>query len=216
MKGDYYKEFEKRLAEAESFYSENGYRKKLLLHSCCAPCSTACIDACKDVFDLTVFYYNPNITDEAEYKKRLAEQKEYCEKLNIKVIEGEYNPKDFFTSVKGFENVSEGGERCFICYRLRLNATKKVADENSFDYFCSTLSLSPYKNADKLNEIGLSLEQRGENGVIGARYLVNDFKKKNGYFKSIELSKRYGLYRQNYCGCVFSKLEVERSRALKR
>ncbi len=217
MKNDYYKRFEAELKTVREYELNTGKKKTLLLHSCCAPCSTAVIDAVKDYFDVTVFYYNPNITDGGEYSKRLEEQKSYCKKLGVPVIEGLYDTKEFFTAIKGKEHIKEGGERCFLCYLLRLNATKSKADELEYDYFCSTLSLSPYKNADKLNEIGESLVRIQDNGdVIGAKYLYNDFKKKNGYLNSIKLSEKFGLYRQNYCGCIFSKLEAEEERTAKR
>lgn len=175
-------------------------KPKLLLHSCCAPCSSACLEALTPYFDVTVFYYNPNITDPVEYQKRLDEQKRYCDSLSIKVLEGVYNQQDFLQKVKGLEHLPEGGERCTVCYKLRLDTTAQTAKNLGYDYFCSTLSVSPYKNSVKLNNIGKELEQ-----YYGVKYLVNDFKKRNGYKRSVELSNINGLYRQPYCGCDFSK-----------
>ncbi len=182
----------------------------LLLHSCCAPCSSYCMEYLRDFFRITVFYYNPNITEEAEYRKRVKEeirlieiynrQVEEYRKAKIEIIEGDYEPDCFREMAKGLENCPEGGERCFGCYELRLRKTAELAKEQGFDYFTTTLTISPLKNAGKLNEIGerLALE-------YGIRWLPSDFKKRGGYQRSIELSKEYDLYRQNYCGCVFSK-----------
>ena len=170
----------------------------LLLHSCCAPCSSYVLEYLSDFFFITVFYYNPNIYPSEEYQKRVLEQKEFIKKLNTKnsvsFIQGEYIPQDFFDIAKGFEDENEGGERCFNCYKLRLEEAAKLAKENGFDYYTTTLSISPYKNADKLNEIGKTLEK-----MYGVKYLYSDFKKKNGYKRSIELSNIYNLYRQDYC-----------------
>lgn len=179
----------------------------LLLHACCAPCSSACLEYLNGNFDMTVFYYNPNISPESEFEKRLNEEKRLVSEMplskEIKVLEGEYNYGDFLEAVKGLENVPEGGERCFKCYKLRLEKTAKLAKELGFDYFCTTLSISPLKNAQKINEIGEVAAEK-----YGVKWLPSDFKKKEGYKRSIELSKQYGLYRQNFCGCVFSKKEV--------
>lgn len=178
----------------------------LLLHACCAPCSSACLEYLNGNFDMTVFYYNPNISPEAEFQKRLNEEKRLlCEmplSKEIRVIEGEYNYDDFLEAVKGLENVPEGGERCFKCYRLRLEKTAALAKEQGFDYFCTTLSISPLKNSQKINEIGEAVAEK-----YGVKWLPSDFKKREGYKRSIELSRQYGLYRQNFCGCVFSKKE---------
>jgi len=181
--------------------------KKLLLHSCCAPCSSYCMEYLRQYFKITVFYYNPNITDEEEYKKRVKEQKRLIEAYNaqaknvnsIDFIEGEYEPDMFRNMSKGLEDVPEGGERCFACYALRLKRTAELAEKEGFDYFTTTLTISPLKSAAKLNEIGKRLEKES------ALWLPSDFKKKNGYKRSIELSKEFGLYRQNFCGCDFSK-----------
>ena len=177
-------------------------KKKLLLHSCCGPCSSYVIDYLNKYFDITILYYNPNIYPESEYLKRLSEQQRLIEEYNnksIKVVEIGYNPNEFYEVVKGHEKDKEGEERCHICYKLRLEASIKYAKEHNFDYFTTTLSVSPYKNSDVLNNIGISLENE-----YNIKYLYADFKKKDGYKKSIELSKKYNLYRQDYCGCIFS------------
>lgn len=182
-------------------------KPKLLLHSCCAPCSSAILEFLQNYFDITVYFYNPNITFEEEYYKRLNEQREYHEKrgYSIKVIEGKYDPKeDFFKQVKGLEDRREGGERCFKCYTLRMEATAQKAKELGFDYFSTVLSISPLKNAQWINEIGEELSKK-----YGIKFLNGDFKKKNRYLRSTEISREYELYRQDYCGCVFSKMERE-------
>lgn len=175
-------------------------KPKLLLHSCCAPCSTACIEKLKDYFDLTIFYYNPNIDTFEEYQKRLSEQIKYCESLGIKVIGEEYQKELFLSAVSGKEEEKEGGSRCEICFFLRLKETANKAKKENFEYFATTLTVSPLKNATVINEIGQEIEKK-----IGVKYLPTDFKKGGGYLRSIELSKENGLYRQNYCGCEFSK-----------
>ncbi len=181
----------------------------LLLHSCCAPCSSYCLSYLADYFKITVYYYNPNISPIEEYQKRVEEQqrliKELPVKYDISFKEGIYEPDIFFEMSKGLEDVPEGGERCFKCYEMRQREAAIYASENNFDFFTTTLSISPHKNAAKLNEIGLKLEKE-----YGIRYLVSDFKKKGGYLKSIEYSKQYDLYRQNYCGCIYSKIEAEK------
>ena len=190
---------------------ENNKREQvmpsLLLHACCAPCSSACLEYLNGNFDMTVFYYNPNISPKAEFEKRLSEEKRLISEMplnkDIGVIEGEYNYGDFLEAVKGLEDVPEGGERCFKCYRLRLEKTAALAKVQGFDYFCTTLSISPLKNSQRINEIGEAVAEK-----YGVKWLPSDFKKKEGYKRSIELSKQYGLYRQNFCGCVFSKKEV--------
>lgn len=179
---------------------KSGKKPRLFMHACCAPCSSYCVTYLKDFFDITLFYYNPNITDFDEYQKRLLELKKFADNFNIEVLDGDYNNQEFFTAIKGLESEVEGGKRCFECYKLRLEKTATKARDLGYDYFCSTLSISPLKNADKLNEIGEELSS-----VYKVAHLPNDFKKKGGYLKSVELSKEYGLYRQNYCGCVFSK-----------
>lgn len=176
----------------------------LLMHSCCAPCSSYCLQYLAEYFHITILYYNPNISPKEEYEKRVAEQKRLLRELPVKYevsfLEGTYDPDRFFEMAKGLEDVPEGGERCFRCYEMRQREAAVYAKEGGFDYFTTTLSVSPHKNAQKLNEIGLALEQE-----YGVRYLVSDFKKKGGYLRSIELSREYDLYRQNYCGCVYSK-----------
>ena len=180
----------------------------LLLHSCCAPCSSYVLETLSNFFKITIFYYNPNITEYDEYKKRVVEQKKFISLINTKnpisFLEGDYNPKDYFDTVRGYEELGEGSERCFRCYRLRLEETAKKAKELKFDYFTTTLSISPYKNSEVLNKIGYEMES-----LYDISYLCADFKKKNGYRRSIELSSEFGLYRQDYCGCVYSKKERE-------
>ncbi len=181
----------------------------LLLHSCCAPCSSYVLEYLSDYFLITVYYFNPNIYPYEEYNKRMAEQKGLIQKLNTKnkiaFVEGDYKPDVFFEMARGHEAEVEGGERCFNCYKLRLNEAAVMAKKNGFDYFTTTLSISPYKNADKLNTIGRMLEDK-----YAVKYLYADFKKKNGYKRSIELSGIYNLYRQDYCGCVYSKAQAEK------
>ncbi len=185
-------------------------RPSLLLHACCAPCASTCLMRTMHDFAVTVFYYNPNITNAAEYGKRVAEIKRLIALLQdeygveIGFLEGAYEPERFLKMARGMENMPEGSERCFACYRLRLSETARVADETGADYFATTLTLSPLKNADKLNETGSACAS----GVKSC-YLPSDFKKKDGYKLSIELSEKYGLYRQNYCGCDFSKRTEE-------
>lgn len=198
----------------EEIIAKNVEEKKtptLLLQACCAPCSSAVLERVSEFFEITILYYNPNISDKEEYQKRLTEIKKFVKKVNTKhkisVREGYYNPTDFFDIVRGYEHLKEGSERCFRCYRLRLEETAKMASKESFDYFGTTLSISPHKNSRVLNEIGEELEEKYD-----VSYLFADFKKKNGYKRSIELSKEYGLYRQDYCGCVYSKLEREQEK----
>ena len=176
----------------------------LLLHACCAPCSSAVLERLGNYFHITIFFYNPNITEEVEYNKRLDEIKKFIKKFKIKypinIIEGNYEPKKFFDIAKDLENEKERGKRCYKCYNLRLEETAKIASNINFDYFTTTLSLSPHKNSTWINEIGENLDK-----LYQANYLYSDFKKKNGYKRSIELSKEYNLYRQDYCGCIYSK-----------
>lgn len=178
----------------------SGKRKKLLLHSCCAPCSSATLERLKDYFDLTVYYYNPNIDGIDEYNLRALEQKRLCEELNIKCVISNFNKDAFLSIVKGLEKEMEGGARCEKCFYLRLKNTAEFAKESGFDYFATTLTVSPLKNAQIINQTGERIEQE-----VGVKYLPTDFKKRGGYLRSIELSKIYNLYRQNYCGCEFSK-----------
>ena len=175
----------------------------LLLHSCCAPCSSYCLEYLSQYFRITVFYYNPNLYPPEEYAKRAAEQKRLIDELQVKhpvsFLEGEFDAKKFACMSKGLEKELEGGARCFACYRLRLEETAKTAAKAGFDYFTTTLSISPLKDAQKLNEIGERLAEE-----YGVAYLCSDFKKKNGYLRSTQISKEYEMYRQDYCGCVFS------------
>lgn len=176
----------------------------LLLHACCAPCSSYVLEYLSQFFSITVFYYNPNITEEPEYRKRVAEEQRLISELptknKISFIEGRYDPERFFEMAKGKEDIPEGGARCFDCYRLRIAETADIAKQHGFDYFTTTLSISPLKNAQKLNEIGGEEAER-----TGVPYLFSDFKKREGYKRSIQLSAQYNLYRQNYCGCIYSK-----------
>lgn len=176
----------------------------LLLHSCCAPCSTLCIDRLKEHFDLTIFYYNPNMSDASEYEKRKNEQIRYIQHLNslgdnIKFVEIGFCQDDYKKIAKGLEKEPEGGKRCYLCYELRLAKTFQFASARKFEYFCSTLSVSPYKNAEWLNRIGFSLETNG------TKWLASDFKKRDGYKISRQMAREQNLYEQNYCGCVYSK-----------
>lgn len=235
---NYQKELEKILCELEE---PGTATPRLLLHSCCAPCSSYCMEYLRKYFRITVFYYNPNITEKEEYQKRVQEEIRLIEAYNrqaaewekeeaahlsdfgeradpgksagqkkkgklhrIEIIEGDYEPDCFWEMARGLENCAEGGARCFRCYELRLKKTAELAKKMNFDYFTTTLTISPLKNAAKLNEIGERLAEE-----YGVRWLPSDFKKRGGYQRSIELSKEYGLYRQNYCGCVYSKRKAE-------
>ncbi len=198
----------------DSLIKSLDYTPKLLLHSCCAPCSSYCLEYLSRYFSITVLYYNPNISPEEEFRKRAEEQRRLIGALPVKnpvaLVIDEYDPQEFFNIAKGLENVPEGGERCFKCYRLRLERAAEYAAANGFDFFCTTLSISPLKNAAKINEIGEALEaelneKAEQQDLPRVKFLPSDFKKKGGYLRSIELSRVYGLYRQNYCGCVFSK-----------
>lgn len=204
------KELEKIIEEAK----KNGVTPSLLLHSCCAPCSSYCLEYLSQYFRITVLYYNPNLYPAEEYERRVFEQRKLIAALpaknKISLVEMKGEPGEFYSAVRGLEQIKEGGERCFACFRLRLERAAKYAKENSFDFFTTTLTISPLKNAAKLNEIG---EAAGKK--FGVRHLPSDFKKKNGYKRSVELSKIYGLYRQDYCGCVFSKREREQAEAEK-
>ncbi len=177
--------------------------EKILLHVCCAPCSSACIERLGEHFEIVLYFYNPNITNEKEYRKRLDELNKFVSKIKTKfgvsVIEGKYDPKSFFEISKGLEDEPERGKRCYKCYRLRLENTASKADELGIKYFATSLTLSPYKKVNWVNEIGETLDD-----MYDATYLYSDFKKKNGYKRSIELSKEYNLYRQDYCGCAYS------------
>ena len=242
-KRNYSKELEKRIEE----FQREGRHPRLLLHACCAPCSSYCLEYLREYFDVTVFFYNPNITEENEYKKRVIEEKRLIEEYNrqvreknfegmnsdenariIEIIEGEYKPSDFFEAAKGYEDCKEGGERCRKCFELRLRETARVAAQKGFDYFTTTLTISPLKNADVLNEVGEAAcaeirdascaetrdaaGVRAQNGGASLEFLPSDFKKKNGYKRSIELSHKFDLYRQDFCGCSFSKAQREKEK----
>ncbi|MDO4339630.1 MAG: epoxyqueuosine reductase QueH [Eubacteriales bacterium] len=200
MNRNYQKELEKLLAQQES----NGQVPRLFLHACCAPCSSYVLEYLSRYFSITVFFYNPNISPKEEYTKRVEEIRRMIGEMSfehpVEFLEGEYCPQDFYEMAKGMEDIPEGGERCFGCYRMRMEEAARLAQKGGYDYFTTTLSISPLKNAAKINEIG---EELGE--IYKVSHLPSDFKKKNGYKRSIELSAQYGLYRQNYCGCVFSR-----------
>lgn len=192
--------------ELEKILKEiNETKPKLLLHVCCAPCSSYVLTYLSNYFDITVLYYNPNISPYEEYEKRLNEEKRLIKELdkNIKIMECTYDNQAFENIAKGLEQVKEGGIRCYKCYTLRLEETAKLAKEHQFDYFTTTLTISPLKNSQVLNKIGKELSEKYD-----IKYLYSDFKKKEGYKTSIILSKKYNLYRQNYCGCKYSKQKV--------
>lgn len=219
---NYQKELEKLLSRIEAETVSGQEAPTLFLHSCCAPCSSYVLKYLMEYFRITVFYYNPNISEKEEYWKRVEEQKKliaiYNEKVQagdngkegkkgypIQMVEGVYEPEVFFDMARDYKDCPEGGERCFLCYKLRLLPTAREAKAGGFDYFGTTLTISPLKNAAKLNEIGYMLEKE-----VGVKWLPSDFKKKEGYKQSVELSAKYGLYRQDYCGCMYSKTERER------
>ena len=215
---NFYQIFEEQLKEIE------GWDKKprLLLHACCCPCSSHCLEILHKYFDITVYFYNPNIDELEEYKKRINELERFVTEapfaIGVQIEEGEYEPEVFYEMAKGREHLPERGERCYDCYKLRLEKSARYALEHGYDFFTTTLSISPYKNAEWINEIGADLEDEmraeinesdPDNKCIDESsvpiYLYSDFKKKNGYKRSIELSKEYNLYRQDYCGCAFSR-----------
>lgn len=200
MNRNYQKELEKILSEL----NDGEKVPRLFLHACCAPCSSYVLEYLSAYFKITVFYYNPNISPKEEYEKRVEEIQRLISEMTfvhpVTFVEGEYHPEEFYQMAKGLEDVPEGGERCFRCYRMRMEEAARLAEEGGYDYFTTTLSISPLKNAAKINEIGEELS-----GIYHVSHLPSDFKKKNGYKRSIELSAEHELYRQNYCGCVFSK-----------
>lgn len=217
--------YQKQLEEIITKNQTN--RKKLLLHSCCAPCSSYVLEYLREYFDITVFFYNPNISSGTEYEKRLLEEKRLIEIYNdqvksgnfgymnstkragnIEILEAPYDAAEFLTAVKGLEFLGEGSERCRKCFELRLLKTAMAAKMENFDYFTTTLSISPLKNADWLNTLGMEMERK-----IGVPFLPSDFKKKDGYKRSVQLSKMFDLYRQDFCGCAFSKAETEKKRS---
>lgn len=187
--------------EMRKIISELDYKPKILLHSCCAPCSTTVIETLKDYFDITIIYYNPNIEPFEEYEKRKEEQIKIIKKYNLKYLDCDYNNDLFHKMSLGLELEPEKGIRCHKCYRLRLEYVANRANKEKFEYFGTTLTVSPYKLSNVINEIGIELEN-----IYKVKFLVSDFKKHDGYKKSIELSKKYNLYRQNYCGCIYSKV----------
>ena len=202
--------YQKQLEEVLKRMKEEGERKRLLLHACCAPCSSYCLEYLREAFALTVFFYKPNLTEQEEYRRRVEEEKRLIALMNgqegssqIEILEGRYEPERFLEAAKGLETCKEGGERCVRCFALRLGETARVAAEGGFDFFTTSLTISPLKNSALLNRIGA---QEGER--YGVRFLPSDFKKNNGYLRSTQLSRLYGLYRQNYCGCIYSKVEA--------
>ena len=184
--------------------SLNGERKSVLLHTCCGPCSSACIERLREYLDVTVYFYNPNVEPMEEYLKRKETQIKLLEELDIPYIDADYDNDYYRSQVKGLESEKEGGARCPVCFKIRLKRTAEVAKENNFDYFCTSLTVSPHKNSDIINKIGHAI---GE--LVGIKFLYSDFKKREGYKRSIELSKEYELYRQDYCGCLFANVWSE-------
>lgn len=201
---NYQKELDKVIEQVK----RNGVTPTLLLHVCCAPCSSYCLEYLSEYFNIIVFYYNPNISYKEEYEYRLSEEKRLISEMKFKnpvrIIESRYDPNEFFDVAKGLENEPEGGNRCLECFKLRLNESCKKAKEIGADYITTTLTISPLKNAQALNEIGSACAEKH-----GVNWMFSDFKKREGYKRSITLSKEYNLYRQNYCGCIFSKQQAE-------
>ena len=185
-------------------------KPKLLLHICCAPCSTHVVEVLKDDYDLTGYFYNPNIHPENEYKRREAEIKNYAEEIDLPLVCAEYDVDRWFQMAKGMEKVPEGGNRCFMCYRMRLEKTAQYAKEYGYEFFTTTLSVSPHKNASKINEIGAQITSQQQ-----LKFHAADFKKRGGFEKSVRMSKEAGLYRQSYCGCIFSQREAVQRRKKK-
>ena len=223
--------YQKELDKIIESLQKEGRRPSLLLHSCCAPCSSYCLEYLSQYFDITVYYYNPNITEEEEYRLRVAEQQRLIAEFSgVKFEEGPYDPKSFFEIAKGLEMVPEGGERCFRCYELRLRQAVEAARTGGYDYVTTTLTISPLKNSKKLNEIGQELTGRKQDeqpvAIVDTddesqyrsslSWLPSDFKKKNGYKRSVELSAQYDLYRQDYCGCIYSREESERRKQVQK
>lgn len=206
--------YSQQLSKLIEKLQKEGRTPHLLLHACCAPCSSHCLEYLSRYFRITVFYYNPNISPKEEYTLRIEEIKRFVQEFKseneITLIEGKYEPERFFQVVKGLEQEPEGGKRCEQCFKLRLSEAAKLAKELNADYYTTTLSISPLKNAELLNKIG-----KEEGDAIGITHLPSDFKKKGGYARSIELSKEYNLYRQNFCGCVYS-LQEAKAREAKR
>ena len=196
--------YQKKLDELIEKLQKDNAKPTLLLHACCAPCSSYCLEYLSKTFDITVLFYNPNIESEMEFNKRVVELIRFIDECRL--IEGvnleilDYDNSEFYNAVEGLEDAKEGGERCFKCYELRLRKTAEYAKEHDFEYITTTLTISPHKNSDKINEIGLRVADE-----FGLKYLLSDFKKNDGFKRSIELSKEYDLYRQSFCGCEFSK-----------
>ena len=212
---NYYREFEKQIENIKNEICDNGKKPGLLMHACCCPCSSHCIELLEEIFSITVYFYNPNIDEKEEYEKRYNEFLRFKDEADfaggISFVREEFDPSPFYEIARGREMLPERGARCYDCYLLRMRRSAQYAAENGFDYFTTTLSISPYKNADWINEIGMKLENelRESFGDKVPQFLFSDFKKKNGYKRSVELSKEYGLYRQNYCGCRYSKPVTE-------
>ena len=202
--------FQKEMDKLIEQNLKDGITPSLLLHSCCAPCSSYVLEYLSQFFNITVLYYNPNISPKDEYLYRLQEEKRLISEMKfknpVKILDCDYNADEFFVVAKGLEKEPEGGKRCEKCFDLRLDFTAKTAKENKFDYFATTLTISPLKNANLINQIGESLAEK-----YNVKYLSSDFKKKEGYKRSITLSKEYNLYRQNYCGCIYSKVESNKN-----
>ena len=202
--------YQKELDQLIEKLDRESRKPRLLIHSCCAPCSSYVLEYLSNYFVITVYYYNPNIFPEEEYSRRAQEQKHLIHTMplptEVEFLQGDYAPQDYYDAVKGLEAEPEGGERCFVCYELRLREAAQIARKLGFEYFTTTLTISPHKNAEKLNDIGERLAKE-----YGLLYLPSDFKKKNGYKRSIELSKEYDLYRQDYCGCVYSMRSVKKN-----
>ena len=200
--------YQKILDETIEQISLSGKTPKLLLHACCAPCSSYVLEYLSNYFEITIYYYNPNIHPENEYIRRINELKKFLTEFKpenkVILVEENYNALEYFNQIKGLENLGERSKRCYKCYKLRMEKAAKYAKENNFDYFTTTLSISPYKKANWINEIGAILEEK-----YNIKYLYADFKKKDGYKRSLILSKEYNLYRQDYCGCIYSKQERE-------
>ncbi|MCR5430442.1 MAG: epoxyqueuosine reductase QueH [Eubacterium sp.] len=196
--------YQKKLDELIEKLQKDNAKPTLLLHACCAPCSSYCLEYLSETFDITVLFYNPNIESEDEYNKRVNELIRFIDEcrsiegVNLEILD--YDNSEFYDAVQGMENFEEGGARCFKCYELRLRKTAEYAKENNFEYITTTLTISPHKNSEKINEIGLKVAEE-----FGLKYLLSDFKKNDGFKRSIELSKEYDLYRQSFCGCEFSK-----------
>ena len=210
---NYQKKLDALLEEISRQTQQGAKVPRLFLHSCCAPCSSYVLEYLSDYFEITDFFYNPNIEPPEEYRRREEELVRLIAEMKprypVHFCAGRYDPGEYYRAVKGLEQIREGGERCFACYRLRMEEAARLAAEGAYDYFTTTLSISPLKNAQKINEIGEELA-----GTYQVRHLPSDFKKRNGYLRSIQLSREYDLYRQDYCGCVFSKREREAEKKL--